>query len=82
MSLAAVADRTLEFVFRVEGVFAYRPGQWALFEIPLEQPVKRAYSLVSYVQEEDYSLIRIVVKLVEGGKACSWFSQAKVGDVL
>ncbi len=64
-----------EFTFRIDGDPAFRPGQYALLDIPgVEGP--RAYSMSNLASDGDW---RFMVKHAPGGAATSWLFDATPG---
>ncbi len=63
-------------------IFAYKPGQYLTFRIPIEgKYYHRAYSLSSTPQLDDF--LRITVKAIPGGKVSNYLKQnIQVGDEL
>jgi ferredoxin-NADP reductase len=77
---ALLADGVYEFVFEKPAGFAFKSGQFVLFDVPHpDNPADiqtRAFSLASAPQEDD---LLFVIKLLEGGRASRWFSE-RVGE--
>ncbi len=71
-----LAAGVYEFVFTKPDGFAFKPGQFVLFDVPhAENPEDiqtRAFSIASAPHETD---LLFAVKLVEGGRASAWFER-------
>ncbi len=69
-----IAREVYEFTFEKPAGFAFKPGQFVLFDVPHpENPADiqtRAFSIASAPSETE---LLFVVKLVEGGRASIWF---------
>jgi len=75
-----IATNTLELVFEKPGSFSFEPGQFVQFQIPDENnSVLRSYSIASSPTNNN---ITVYVKLLENGKASSYFKKIEPGDKL
>lgn len=64
-----------EFAFRIEGDPDFRPGQYALIQVPGVEGA-RAYSMCNLPADGDW---RFMVKLMPGGAASGWLFGARPG---
>lgn len=82
-SRRTLARDIVELVLEKPAEFTFRPGQFILFDVPLEgnpediQP--RAFSIASAPHEKN---LLFVFKLKEGGRASAWVQRLAQGDVV
>lgn len=82
VSKRVIADATWEFCLaHDEPELRFRPGQFVSIEVGRDaddQPVLRSYSLASGPEHRD--ALRLVVRLVPGGKGSAFFAALELGD--
>jgi toluene monooxygenase electron transfer component len=77
LSVAPVTRDISEFTFRIDGVGAFRPGQYALLTVPGSEGA-RAYSMSNLPGSGKW---RFMIKKVPGGTATGYlFDKAKPGE--
>jgi len=82
VSIKTLARGVVEWLFRTDppGALTFRPGQFISVRVGEDTDgaaILRSYSLASPPGGEELALI---LKLVEGGAASTWFSRLQVGD--